>query len=227
MSVAAIVLAQLGLPEAALWVVRVIAAIGGAFVGWFLSDPIARLSYRLLAHKAIPSWTLPWIKMGGAALCGLLIYFLIPLGGGPGGLGYGPGLGGGPGKGPGEGGKDTGTPVANGKSDDKSRPAWNSPPTEKTLRKRVDIEVLGAKLAPDADHPYLIRSDGKAPSAKPMTLKEVEGYLKEHGSKLELHIILTEDSPDEGLGIIEDLTRLADCYQIPSLVHRPLPKKGP
>jgi hypothetical protein len=227
MSPAAIVLAQFGLGAAALKVVHVIAAIGGAFVGWFVSDPIARITHRVVTRKAIPSWTLPWIKMAGAALCGLLIYFFILFGGGPGGWGYGLGLGGGPGKGPGEGGKDTGALVQNGgKPADKTRPLDKGKPADKTVRKRLDIEVLGAKRVRDADHCYLLIPDDKKPGT-PMTLKDVEGYFKEHGSKMELHVILTDDSPDEGLGIIEDLTRLADRYQVPSVIHRPIPKKRP
>src|SRR5947209_15607769 len=113
------VFAQLGLPEAALAVLRVIAGVGGAFVGWFVSDPLARVTYRLAAGKPIPGWTLPWIKVAGAILVGLLVYFFIPLGGGPGGWGYGPGLGGGPGKGPGEGGTQTNGNAASGKTDEK------------------------------------------------------------------------------------------------------------
>jgi hypothetical protein len=222
----AMLLAQFGLGEWAEWLVRIIAAIGGAFVGWFVSDPIARLSYRLFARKAIPPWSLPWIKLSSAALCGLIMYFAIGLGGGPGGWGYGPGLGGGPGKGPGVGGKDTGMAVQNGKSDDKTRPGDPVKPGQKTVRERLDIEILGAKAAPDAEHCYLIRAGGK--QAKPMTLKEVESHFKEHDGKLELHVILTENSPDPKLTpYLEELTQLADRYQISSLIEPPAPKKGP
>jgi hypothetical protein len=119
---------QLGLPEAALGVLRVIAAIGGAFVGWLMSDPAARGAYWLAAHKPIPGWSLPWIKLASAAALGLLVYFFIPLGGGPGGWGYGPGTGGGAGQGAGVGGKDTGTTVHSSKPDrartGRNRSAW-------------------------------------------------------------------------------------------------------
>jgi hypothetical protein len=221
-------LAQFGIGEAALWVVRVIAAVGGAFVGWFVTDPIARIAYRLAAHKPIPGWTLPWLKAGGATLLALLIYFFIPLGGGPGGWGHGPGLGGGPGKGPGEGGtgKDTAAVKDGGKKADDTKASTEKDKTklpgktpETTVRKPVEIEVLGGERVSADERYYLLRPTGKA-----MSLKEVEAYFKENGAKLELHIVLTEDSPDEGLGIIEDLTRLADRYQIPSLIVRPKKK---
>jgi hypothetical protein len=227
---ATLLLAQFGLGDAALWVLRLIAAVGGAFVGWFVTDPLARIAYRLAAHKPIPGWSLPWAKAGGAALLGLLIYLFIPLGGGPGGWGFGPGLGGGPGKGPGEGGsgKDTGT-VENRKKheDTKVQPDAKSPtrPGEKppaaVMRKPVEIEILGGTRVQDNEHYYLLRSTGKA-----LTLREVEQYFKENAGKLELHVVETDDSPDESLGILDDLTRLADRYQITYLVRRP-ERKGP
>src|SRR5437667_455698 len=92
----------LGLGEPLLLIVRIIGGVGGSFVGWFVTDPLARISYRLARHKPIPDWTLPWLKLGGAAILGLVVFFLIQLGG----SGYGPGPGGGPGKGPGKGGTE-------------------------------------------------------------------------------------------------------------------------
>jgi hypothetical protein len=218
------------LTAAALWVLRVIAGIGGAFVGWFVSDPIARVSYRAVVLKPIPPWSLPWIKIATAAVCGLLVYYFIPLGGGPGGFGYGPGQGGGPGLGSGQGGKDTGTvtpPDGSSSKDgdkklegDKTKPGDKTPPGP-VARKPVEIEVLGGKRYPGEQRYYLLRPTGKA-----LTLKEVEAYFKEHGSKLELHVILTDESPADENGITADLTRLADRYRISHLEHRP-PKNGP
>jgi hypothetical protein len=209
-------LAQLGLPAAALTVLQVIAAIGGAFVGWFISDPVARITYRLAVQKPIPGWSLPWIKLCCAALVGLLIYYFVSLGGGPGGWGYGPGLGGGPGKG--AGGKETDA-VSRDRSDDKTR-ADKTPPGDKApkavVRRPVEIEVLGGKRYPGDERYYLLR-----PAAKAMTLGEVEAYFKDNGSKLELHVVLTDESPDDITGITAALTRLADRFQIPSLVERP------
>jgi hypothetical protein len=206
-----------GLPEAALWVLRVIAAIGAVLVGWFVSDPLARVGYRLIAGKPIPGWTLPWIKITGALVLGLLVYYFIPLGGGPGGWGYGPGLGGGPGKGAGEGGTETQGKAASGKTDKqppaKDKPAEESP--EAVVRKPVEIEVLGGKRYPGDNRYYLLRSTDKA-----KTLQEVEGYFKEHAGKLELRIIVTSESPDNTItGVTDALQRVANQYQIPSLVE--------
>src|SRR5207237_576250 len=112
-----------------------------------------RLTYRLAVQKPIPRWLLPLAKVGSAALIGLLVFFLIPLGGGPGGWGYGPGLGGGPGKGPGAGGKDTGIVAQDGgKKRDDAKP---TPDKEKvkpgdkdavvSKKTSVEIEVLGGQ----------------------------------------------------------------------------------
>ena len=209
-------LAQFDFSEPVFLVLKVIAAVGGAFIGWFITDPIARITYRLIAHKPIPGWTLPWLKMAGAALLGLLLYILITIGGGPGGWGYGAGLGGGPGKGPGEGGKDA-TANADGKSGDKKPPTDDkAKPTDKTPakleRKPVEIEVLGGDRYPGGDRYYLLQGRAKA-----MTLKEVDAYFEEHADKLELHMVITKDSPAKGNGIREDLIERANRHKIPSL----------
>lgn len=220
MSLLTDLLSQNGITDLFLWIVRIVAGVCGAFIGWFATDPVARIGYRLAFKSAIPSWSLPWLKLGGAALVGLLVYFFLPLGGGSGGLGFGPGLGGGPGKGPGDGGtgKENAPVVQDAppKKRDDAPPPANVKPGETTGRKTVEIEVLGGKAYPGEERWYRIR-----PSPTASTLKEVEAYFKEHGSRLELHVVLTNDSPDEGQGIIEDLTRLANRYQIPSLEIRP------
>jgi hypothetical protein len=226
MSLAAILMGQFGFGEAALEVLRVIAGVGGAFIGWFVSDPLARLSYRLAAQKPIPRWTLPFAKICGAALVGLLVYFLIPLGGGPGGWGLGAGMGGGPGKGAGEG-KDNTALAKDARSDDKKpraddavKLADKSPPA--AVRKIVEIEVLGGERYPGQERYYLLR-----PTDKAMTLNEVDAYLKENRDKLELRIVVTEESPAKGLGIREDLIERANRYEIPQVVQSPPnPKKS-
>ena len=87
--------AQAGLTDAVFWALRAAAGLGGALVGWFVSDPLTRLLYRAAFAKPPPGWVLPWAKLAGAILVGLLVFFFIPLGGGPGGFGFGPGQGGG------------------------------------------------------------------------------------------------------------------------------------
>jgi hypothetical protein len=210
--------AQFGLPEAALWVLRVIAGIGGAFVGWFITDPLARITHRLVRAKPIPGWTLPWIKMAGAIAFGLLVYFLVGLGGGPGGLGYGPGLGGGPGKGPGQGGTQAHGNAAGARTDNTPAVA-DQKPAEKTPvrveRKRIEIEVLGGERYKGDGRYYLLRGTGNA-----MTVKEIDAYFQEHAGKLEVQIVLTEDSPDDAFtGVTRALRQAADRHQITTTLN--------
>src|SRR6516164_9723902 len=217
MSVAAILLAQFGLSEAAFLVLRIIAGVGGAFIGWFVSDPLARITHRLVWRKPIPGWTLPWLKVGGAALLGLLVFFLIQPGGGPGGWGFGAGKGGSPGLGPGLGGKDLGAGADAKKNDEKKTPAGDKSKSgdkaaAKWERKPVEIEVLGGDRYPGGERYYLLQGRTKA-----MTLKEVDAYFEEHADKLELHMVITKDSPAKGNGIREDLIERANRHKIPSL----------
>ena len=217
MSVAAILLAQFGLSEAAFLVLRIIAGVGGAFIGWFVSDPLARITHRLIWHKPIPGEMLLWLKMGGAALLGLLVFFLIPLGGGPGGWGYGPGKGGSPGLGSGQGGKDLGAGTTGNKDDEKKKPADDkTKPTDKAagkaVRKPVEIEVLGGDRYPGGERYYLLQG-----RTEPMTLKQVDAYFADHADTLELHMVITKDSPAKGLGVREDLIDRANRHRIPSL----------
>jgi hypothetical protein len=222
---------QSGLNEMAQWVLKIIGAVGGAFLGWFLADPLARISFRIAYHKPIPGWTLPWAKLGGATLLGVIAFMLVSLGGGSGGFFFGSGS---PGKDKDKGGKDTGiaSPEGSKKPEDarvqteKDKPKPGEKPTPPVVRKRIEIEVLGGTRVQVEDHYYLLRESGKA-----MLLKEVEEYFKANAPKLMLHVILTDGltdgSPDDSTGITDALTRLASRYDIPSVVHRPEAKKGP
>jgi hypothetical protein len=214
---------QLGLNEMAQWVFKIIGAVGGAFIGWFLTDPLARVSYRLAFHKPIAGWTLPWLKLSGAALLAVIAFFLVSFGGGPGGLGFGPGLGGGAGKGAGEGGagkdavaQDEGKNVLPAKD----KPVVPDKGKETIVRKTVAIEVLGGDYYPGDNRWYVIR-----PAGKPMTPQEVETYFKDHASKLELHLVTTDESAE--FGPIQELTALAARYHIPTLKIDEGPKKRP
>ena len=97
-----------GMTEGVLHVLRIIAAVGGAVIGWFLFDPLTRLGYRLWYRTPVPGAVLFTSKGSAAAILATLVYVFMPLGGG-GGLGWGPGKGGSPGKGPGQGGDKVGT----------------------------------------------------------------------------------------------------------------------
>lgn len=199
-----------GLTEGVLHIVRIIASVGGAVVGWFVCDALTRLSYRLLYHAATPGALLFTTKACGAAILALLIYFFMPLGGG-GGFGFGPGPGGGPGKGPGPGG------AKDGVAKDAKPPAKDaSKSTEsKTDGKRelVEIEILGGKRYKDDGklRYYLLQK-----TESPLSYTELRDHFAKHQGKLLIKITLTEDSVS--FGNEEDdptrrLRKLMDTYE--------------
>jgi hypothetical protein len=218
---------QLGLNEMAQWAVKIIAAVGGAFIGWFLTDPLARISFRVAFQRPIPGWTLPWAKLSGGTLLAVIAFLVVSFGGGPGGLGFGPGLGGSPGMGSGEGGAgkdavahDDGKKADDANSPDKNKAKLPDMGKETIVRKTVAIEVLGGENYPGDNRWYVIR-----PAGKPLTLEEVEVYFKENSNKLELRLVKTDESAL--FGPIDDLTALAGRYHIPTLNVDEGPKKHP
>jgi hypothetical protein len=194
------------LQEGVLGIVRIIATVGGAIVGWFVCDPLTRGLYRLSFRAATPGSLLLVTKLSGAAALSLLIYFYMPLGGGGGGLGWGPGMGGEPGKGKGEGGDKT-TP-SNGKDTerpadkDKSEAAKKAP----LVLEPVEIEIISTKAYKKDGRFYLIKRAGPA-----RTLAELGDYLKQNQGTIEVTPILTRDSfddtqPDNPLSKLLNLT---------------------
>jgi hypothetical protein len=215
-----------GLSDGVLFIVRIIATIGGAVIGWFAADPVTRVSYWAASRKPTPGSLLFTTKSMSAITLALLIYMFMPLGGGGGGLGWGPGLGGNPGKGPGQGGdkgnagaKDVKPPVdakdAKPTKDDKA----NAKPV---TRLPIDIEILGGpKFKPDGkDRYYLIRKSD--PSLKlsdaPLNHAEVEAVFKEYQTKLLIRIVHTDDSAviDTESDPTRRLQKLASKYEIPT-----------
>ena len=180
-----------GVTESVLYVVRIIAAVGGAVVGWFLFDPLTRLCYRSVYRAPTPGPILFTTKGSAAAIFAVIVYVFIPLGGG-GGLGWGPGKGGSPGKGPGQGGDKV---VKDGPSKDgtvvgKDKDKTDTPKTPDKLE-QVQIEILGGKRFEDdgKDRFYLI--ERKKPA---VALEEVDAYLKKHEGKIIVVAVLTKDT---------------------------------
>jgi hypothetical protein len=204
--------AQTGGPtEMLFWLLRFMAGLGGALIGWFLSDPIARLLYRVAYRKPIPDWSLPWLKLISAGLVGVLVFFFIPLGGGPGGFGFGPGAGGAPGKGAGDGSKTT-APGKGGTPEKADAKAKVDTPTKKDLaaKKPIEIELLGGTRYQNDGKFYLL--ERKPPA---LALAEVEEYLKQHQAELsEVRILLTPESVDKGHAATVKLHKLARDYGI-------------
>ncbi|MBI1833150.1 MAG: hypothetical protein HYR84_17045 [Planctomycetes bacterium] len=153
-----------GLSENVLFIIRIIASVAGALVGWFIADPLGRVFYRTIYGGETPGSFLLGSRIIGAAIVGLLVFLFLPLGGG-GGLGLGPGLGGGPGKGKGDGGD---------KSNSATDPAKDKTP--KGIGPQIDvidIHIIRRDDYKEEDKRcYLLRDSKEA-----KTLAQVEDYL--------------------------------------------------
>ena len=185
--------------DGVIFIIHVIATIGGAVVGWFVCDPLTRAIYRLSFRAATPGTVLFCGKsLGGAALA-LTVWFLMPEGSG-GGPGFGPGHGGLPGKGGTNGDKSAGDPAKNSK--EKTDPKDKLPQTLEP----VEIEIIGASL-----YKKLVDNDGKERwyfiKQKAYTLSELDDYLKANHSKIEVTPVLRKDSISLGRQELLDLTK--------------------
>ena len=208
-----------GLTEGLFFVLRIIATVGGAVVGWFVCDPLTRGVYRLSFKGTTPGSLLFLTKLAGATGVALLIWFFMPLGGGGGGLGWGSGMGGGPGKGPGQGGDKKGTGAESNTKVDKDTKNAKNITTSKIVppRELLKIEILGGPRFKDdgEDRYYLFK--GKD-SQSPRSLSEVEEHFKQHPDKLQIEIIHTEDTAVSNMdeGPTPKLRKLANKYGIPT-----------
>jgi hypothetical protein len=200
------------LQEGVLGVVRIIATIGGAIVGWFVCDPVTRGLYRLSFRAATPGSLLFITKASGAAALSLLIYFYMPLGGGGGGLGWGPGPGGEPGKGKGQGGDKALS--ADGKNSDKAadKEKVEADKKQPLVLEPVEIEIISTKAYKKDGRFYLVK---RAPPA--LTVAELEDYLKQNQGKIEVTPILTRDSFDESQPPLGELIKLTNDLKVKTL----------
>jgi hypothetical protein len=197
------------------WGIRIMAGLVAALIGWYACGPLTRLLYRLSFHRPVPGWLLPWGKLSGAASVGLLTYFFLPLGGG-GGLGWGPGLGGGPGKGPGEGDGTNPVTIAQAKQEAPVRPR---PKKAATV---IEIEILGGMNYPGEGRYYLLNRIGP-----PRSLNDIQDLLRKSEDKIEVDIILTENSVPREHGAVVRLRGLLDADRIPTrLTEAPPAGKG-
>lgn len=187
-----------------LGVLKIVAGLGGAVFGWFLTGPLVRLFHRAAFRKPVPKWLLPWTKLAGALALGLLLYYVTNWGGGA-GWGWGPGSGGGPGLGAGDG---SGAKPAKDKATDKAGS------TTQKRRDPFDIEIIDVDTYKGDEKYYLLK---RKPPAKSLT--EVEDFLKDNKDRLEVHVIQTNNSVSEVEGLTP-LRTLTQKYEIPIVVPK-------
>jgi hypothetical protein len=209
-------LLDFGMSETVLHIIRIIASVGGAIVGWFVCDPLTRLAYRLSFRGTTPGVLLFGAKLTGAAGLALLVYFYLPLGGG-GGFGWGPGQGGGPGKGTGAGSDKPADPASKDAKDRTGVTPLVKDTTHKGTLESMEIEIISRDRFIDKekeDRFYLLRGAEPAKS-----FNELDAYLKENGTKLEVTPVLTRDSiPDnEKAQPLAQLLALTKKYKIKTL----------
>ena len=194
-------LPDFGLSEYMLGIVRIIAMIGGAVVGWFVCDPLTRLAYRLWYRAATP-WLLLVFTKGTAAATMALLLYLVPLGGGGGGLGFGPGMGGSPGKGAGQGDKAIAA-AKDSKTDDKKS---DDPKKDRTLES-VEIEIIGVKRFQDDGKDRFFIVNHAEPA---LSHDELDIYLQKNHAKIEVTPVLTNDS----IGVDRDNSPLSQLLAL-------------
>jgi hypothetical protein len=190
--------------EGVVFIIKIIATIGGAVVGWFVCDPLTRVAYRLSFRAPTPGALLFFGKAIGGASLAAAVWFFMPEGGG-GGPGFGPGKGGIPGKGAGQGGDKsiTGDPAKDAKAvkdktDAKDKSAQKLEP--------VEVEIIGEKL-----YKKLLDDDGKERwyviKQKAYSLSELDDFFKTNRAKIEVTPVLKKDSISLGRQELHDLGR--------------------
>jgi hypothetical protein len=188
-----------------IWTFKVIAGLGGAIIGYFLAGPVVRLLYRGAFHQPAPGGAIFAGKIGGAALIGVLFFFLVGLGGN---FGFGSGGGGGDGTG------NNGNGSSEKKSADHQGNDKKDPSPE--IRQVLEIELLGGNRYKDDQRFFLLHRNEPA-----VTFKEVEQYFEEN-KNLEVHIIIRsapEMSVSEDSRTVMRLRKLADKYKFPHRIE--------
>jgi hypothetical protein len=180
------------LQEGVVFIIRIIATIGGAVVGWFVCDPLTRVTYRISFRAATPGALLFCGKAIGGASLAAAVWFFMPTGDGSGGPGFGEGKGGLPGKGADKGGekpdpaKDA--KVVKDKTEAKDKSTQSLEP--------VEIEIISGKVfekLSDEEQArkryFLIKR-----AEPPLSADELEAYLKKHHARIEVTPVLTKES---------------------------------
>jgi hypothetical protein len=204
------------IPAPILFALRVAAGIGAGLIGWFGTGPLFRILFRMAFHRPTPRWLVGWARLGGAVGLGLLVYYFLPIGGGP-GWGWGTGGGGG------SGGKsgDNGGQVETDKTKDKTGKDVTKP--GKQAREVVDVELIGGARYKGEERYYLLENKEPAKSRE-----ELRNHFEKNKERIIVRIVTTPDSPGAGTGVLEELRTLANEFGIPTvgpMDEGPAPKK--
>lgn len=210
----AMAFAVLGFQEWLFWVFRVAAGLGTAFIAWLCLGPVIQLLVRAAFHKKLPNWAVAWLRLVGAILLGVLVYYYLPLGGGP---GWGPGSGG-PGAGPGSGTADEnkgGKQIPPGKQPESKSATKDSAEAGTEI---LHIELLGGARYKNDERYYLL--DRKEPAK---TLADVDEFLQQNPGRYKIvHLVLTRDSVFEEHPAVTRLQRLAQQkYKLAAPIVQP------
>jgi hypothetical protein len=197
--------------------VRVVAAVVGALVGWFVTGPIAQLLARVAFHRQLSPLALVWSKLIGAVVVGLLVFWLLPIGGWDGGGGGGKGGGKGKGAGPYTNGSGTGkgNPSDLGKTG-KFGGDGTGADKDKGARKVLEIEVLGLKSIKESNKIYKL--DRQDP---PLSWEQLEAHILAHQQEIASITIVSDPTTGvtEDRDAVKNLVKLAKKLKIPTLVN--------
>jgi hypothetical protein len=195
---------------------RFVAAVGGFFVGWFLTEPLVSTVVWLATRKSLPRWVLAWLRLGVGLLVALLVFWYLPLGGGGGGGGSGgiSGKGTGPGLGDTSGPQPAGTGTGKNEGTGKAGKSGTAPAANAT--EILTIELLGGESVKEG-HYYLI--DRKQPAVDAVILGQ---RLDELQPKLAgVDIVLTEQSVGESHQAVRLLVQMAQDRKLRSRILTP------
>ncbi len=194
------------LGEGVILVLRIVLALAGALVAWWVSSPLTKGISRLVFRRPPSPAVLTLCRLTAAVLVALALFYFFPLGFGGGGSGGGRGSGVGPGTDGRGSDKGGGPDKGSGQKDGKQKQPEVKP--GKTTRIEIQLSELYNKKRDGRW--YLIESK---PPAK--TLEEVEQYLKAHKGQFQnMDIILYANAPEPGHYAVKALEDLGERYKL-------------
>jgi hypothetical protein len=206
------------LPDAAGFVVKALAVVGGAVLGGLLVGLFAQLLVRAFTGKSLPPFPRWLLRVLGGILIGWLVALFVFGGGGPGlgglgGWGFGSGTGGGESK-DSEIKKDT-----TSKDPTPPKDAGSGAATERVLRVEVltdpAVEKALGKEGVERQRYYRIEGTAANDLLTLDTLKErIRERLKKQPPLERLDVVTREDSPDKDVPRVAELRHWAEAQKI-------------